>query len=282
VTDFCAGVAKLRGDLASSEPLYVEAVRLAREAGETRVEVHALSNLAIVVAARGDYGSGIALHQNAVSIARANDDDWALMAALNNFGGTLLDTADVDGARSSLGEALEVSRRLGELAGAAITAGNLAELMLGSGDLDAAGPLIEEALAHARAIQYSPVISWMQCLDAVLLVQRGEHVSAENRLDLALEAVMLEDDSQTRRTAVAAAAALATAREDWLVAATLWAALDREISGHTVPDVWLVTQLSREWLPQAFQGGSVHGWEAAWARGTSLPLSEALQLARRH
>jgi hypothetical protein len=115
----------------------------------------------------------------------------------------------------------------------------------------------------------------------VLLVQRGEHETAKARLDDALEAVMLEDDSQTRRTAVAAAAALATAREDWLVAATLWAALDREIRGHAMPDVWLVTQLSNQWLPRALRDAPPDDWEVAWTQGASLPLADALQLAAR-
>ncbi len=278
-TFLAARLALLQGDREQAEPLLIEALRLARQTGEIRTEVQALTHLGMLGQARGDADGAIRLHEQALAKARRQTDTWTLRLALNNLGNILAQSGDAQRARPVLQDALQLARRLGEPFGTALTAGNLAELELARGEADAAEALIAECLQNAKAIDYTSLIAWALALDAMLALHRGERDLADARNTAALAALRGAYDAQTGPIALATSATLAAARGEALLAAQLWAAEDREIRTRNVEQVWLATKLRDEWLPETRATVDPAAWRAAWQAGTRLTPEQALELA---
>ena len=153
---FHAGrLALLQGDGGDGEPRMTEALRLARDVGDTRAEVLALTHLGVLAQQRGDAARSEVLRRQALVTARAGNDEWTLGMALNDLGATLAEAGEAERAWPLLEEALEISRRVGEPYSTAMVTGNLAELALRRGDVEAAQPLIAECLHNARDINDS-------------------------------------------------------------------------------------------------------------------------------
>ena len=277
---FHAGrLAFLEGEGSESERIFTEALRLAREVHETRAEALALMHLGVLAQNRGDTAGSEELHGQALVVAKAGSDQWTLRMALNDLGDTLAEAGEAERAQQVLEQALEISRRLGEPYGTAMVTGNLAQLALERGDLDAAQPLIAECLHNAREIRYESITAWALTLEALMALKRGEFDLAVCRLNESIELLRNGYDRAAGPLAVAAAATLAAARNETLIAAQLWGALHREMSRHVIQEAWLVTSLRDEWLPRIRSAISASDWDEAWDRGTRLNPEQALHLA---
>ena len=235
-TYFAGRLAFLQGENERATPLFREALRLARQADDVEVQVQAMTHLGILTERRGDRGGGVEPLEQALAIARGRTNDWALRVALNNLGTLLAETGQTERARTLLDEALLLARRIGEPFGLALTAGNLAELALARGDTHAAEALIAECLDSAREIGYASSIGWALSLHTLLALHRGELDTAEARNQEALKSLRVGYDASTGPIALAAGATLAAARREPLLAARLWAALDRDIRTHHVEE----------------------------------------------
>ena len=280
-TYFAGRFAFLQGENERATPLFREALRLAREADEVEPHVQAMTHLGILTERRGDHGRGVELLEQALAIARGGTNDWALRVALNNLGTLLAEIGQTERAQTMLDEALLLARRLGEPFGLALTAGNLAELALARGDTHAAEALIAECLDSARDIDYASSIGWALSLHTLLALHRGELDTAEARNQEALKSLCVGYDASTGPIALAAGATLAAARREPLLAARLWAALDRDIRTHHVEEAWLIIQIRDEWLPKTRNAVDPAAWDAAWDAGATLTPEQALELQTR-
>ena len=276
-TYFAGRLAFLQGENERATPLFREALRLARQADDVEVQVQAMTHLGILTERRGDRG-GVEPLEQALAIARGRTNDWALRVALNNLGSLLAETGQTERARTLLDEALLLARRIGEPFGLALTAGNLAELALARGDTHAAEALIAECLDSAREIGYASSIGWALSLHTLLALHRGELDTAEARNQEALKSLRVGYDASTGPIALAAGATLAAARREPLLAARLWAALDRDIRTHHVEEAWLIIQIRDEWLPKTRDAVDPAAWDAAWEAGATLTPEQALEL----
>jgi tetratricopeptide (TPR) repeat protein len=273
---FWAGrLAFLQGEREDAERLFLEALRRARTTSATRVEVRALSHLGLIALSRGDVARSIGLHEQALVIARRGKDDWTLMAALANLGAALNGTGQAERGSPLLEEALELGRHLGDRQVTAVTACNLSELALVRGEHTSADSLVQEALENARSIVFGSVICWALCLRAVLALDRGELHTAASRIREGIQSMR----APAGIIALASAAAIAAARNEPLVAAQIWAALDHEMRIHAYPHHFLATRLREDWLPKARGAVDSIAWEAAWAAGSALLPEDALNLA---
>ena len=122
---------------------------------------------------------------------------------------------------------------------------------------------------------------WALTLDALVACHRGDLDTAERRINACIELLRTAYDRAAGPLALATAAVLAAARSEPLVAVQLWGTLDREMSHHVIDEVWLVTSLRDQWLPQLRCAVSTTEWEAAWETGTGLSPEDALELAAR-
>jgi predicted ATPase len=272
-------LAYLEGDVEAAEPLFLDAVLLAREAHEVRVEVLALSQLGRVLRARGDATRAVALQEQALAVARAAGDDWTLMAAVGNLGAVLADTGQLERGIPLLKEALALSRRLGETMAAALGAANLVELALAAENLEGVESLITEALCGAREIGCSPMVGWVLSLQALWALGRGDRVAADASLSEALTCMGGAYDAELSQVVLSVAATLATVQDDPVLALQLWAALDRQASTQHVAQALLVQRLRREWLPVAETSLDAATRNRAWSAGAELLPEQALELA---
>jgi predicted ATPase/DNA-binding SARP family transcriptional activator len=277
---FAGRVLLFHSERGEPEPLLVDALRLAREAGDVRVEVLALTHLALVRIARG-YGEYQRQRaEEALAIARASNDDWLVRYALNSAGDSNLPgRGQADRARSYLQEALELGRRIGEPMSIAQTAGNLADLELESGNLVAAESLIEETLRNCREIDYWTVWGSAYGYDAFLALHRGDLDRAAMRITESIEALRAGYHVFTAIILLAAAATLAATKHEPIRAAQLWAAFDNGARRFGVGDACGAGRLRDEWLPKARATVDPTAWEAAWDAGAKLLPKEALELA---
>jgi predicted ATPase/class 3 adenylate cyclase len=278
--NFLAGrFALFQGEGDRADPLLTEALRLARRAGDMRIEVIALTHIGWVALADGQAERSVELHEQAVTIARSGTDDWALGVAVNNLGDTLMSLGHAARARPLLEEALELSRRIGEPMGTVHAMLNLADLELLSGDLDAAELLIAEGLRRGREIDYGAAIAGALAEEAFLALHRGEFEIAAARITESAEFSDAANQTAAAPMLLAAAATLAATQNDALRAAQLWAAYDHGMVSLGIKDTCGAGRLRAEWLPKVRDAVDASAWDAAWTAGRKLLPEEALELA---
>ena len=120
-------------DFSASVPQLLDAAATAREAGETRLAINALSNLAGAYQSLRERDHAASIEDEAIALARSSNDEWALAFALNNRGDRFSMVGEFARARPLFEEALEL-RRGGEPRAIALTAANLAQMTLGDGE----------------------------------------------------------------------------------------------------------------------------------------------------
>jgi tetratricopeptide (TPR) repeat protein len=272
-------VALMVGETEEAEPLLLEALPLAREAGDTRLAVHVLSHLSWAEGALGRHRLSIARGEEAIAVARASGDEWVLALALNNQGEMFRFQGDPAQARERYEQALTIRHRLGESRAIALTAANLAGVLLDMGEHAQADSLLDEALSRAEEIDYGSIVASALALRAVLSLQRGDANVAASQLASAIDSTGA-DDVETAATLLSAAATLAATRDEPLRAAALWAASDRALARLGRADTPATASLRARWLP-AMQAAAADGpsWDEAWSDGAQLSLEGALSLA---
>jgi tetratricopeptide (TPR) repeat protein len=273
-------LALLLGDTANAKPLLLEALTLARDQGEERVAINAMSHLGWAADASGDAERATARHQEAVTAARTAGDDWALGVALNNYGSWLART-DVHGGRELVEEALRLRRRIGEPRAIALTAANLADLVLDAGELDDADTLSDEALTAAREIDYKAMISVALCTRAVISLLRDHVQSAGAQLREAVETATETHEAEGAARLLSVAGTVAAIQGEPTTAAKLWSASER-ISRGVIEEALAASSLRAQWQPEARAAvPDQTAWDAAWRAGRELSLDDALELAHR-
>ena len=276
---FAGRFAFLQGNVSGAEVLFAQALSAARQAGDTRVQVMALTHEGMVAQALGEPERSIELNEQALAIARAGTDDRILGVALNNLGDTLSTLGERTRARLLLEEALDVSRRLAEPMGTIIATINLGDLALASGDLAAADSLIAEAIRDSEQIDFRAALGAALALNALLELQRGRLETAAACITKSVDYIRDAYNVMLAANVLAAAAALAAAQRDALRAAQLWGASDNAMLTLGITDGGSATHLRDQWLPQVRESADAAAWQAAWESGARLPPHEALAIA---
>jgi predicted ATPase/class 3 adenylate cyclase len=276
---FGAGRLSLMTDeFSAAVPQLSEAAATAREAGETRVAINALSNLVSAYQSLGERNHAISVEEEAIALARSSNDEWALALALNNSGDRFSMIGEFTRARPLFEEALEL-RRGGEPRAIALTAANLAEVMLGEGELETTEALVAEGLDHARRINYHPMLITLLSVGALTALHRDESGAARSQLAEAIPS-MPGVHAEAGAIFLAAAATLASVDGHPLRAATLWGAAEGALAKLHRAETPGATALRRRWLPPARDAvPEAAAWDAAYMRGTEMSLDDALALA---
>ncbi len=273
-------MAYVLGDPTEAEPLFLEALSRARDDGEERLAISAMSNLGWIAGSRGDLERAAAHGQQAVTAARGAGDDWALGVALNNYALCFWRT-DAPRARELLEEALHVRRRIREPRAIALTAANLAELVLNAGELDYADTINEAALQAAREIHYKAIIAYALGTRAVISLVRDDIQSAGAQLQEAIATARDAHEVETAALLLSVAGTVAAMQHAPISAAKLWSASDR-LSRDVIEEALAAIRLRAQWQPQARAAAPDQTiWDAAWTAGAELSLDDALELAHR-
>jgi predicted ATPase/tRNA A-37 threonylcarbamoyl transferase component Bud32 len=211
---YAAGYSALgQGDYVQAKPFFEESLRLAREAGDIRLEAASLQQLGFLVMARGEYVDDAEeragqLAEKSLELARAVGDKLTASGALN----ILADRASAGGrnteAMELFQEGLTLRRELGDKRLVANSLLNLGRTELTRGQYARATELLEEGLALAREVRDT----WSM---SVALVNLGRVRLSEDETDegqrLFTEALKLAKDRGDKRVAAEALQGLGAA-----------------------------------------------------------------------
>ncbi len=227
------------GEYARARHLYEEALALRRERGETRVVAQLLNNLATIAFSEGDYARGVALSEESLIVLRALNDRYSVAMVLSNLGQ----------ARLELGELVEASAAC------------------------------DEGLPLARELQSSETIARFLALGGSVSRQRGNHDQARRQFVEALalyRAVGVRDEMWRTLEELASVAAAVGRLEGSALLLAAAAAIDDSLAALRSPTERAAYERCVAAATAALNAG---GFQAAWARGLTLPLDEAITLA---
>jgi len=275
-----AVLARDQGYFQAARALSEESLAIYTALGDQRGIARELDNVAVLACFQGDYATSIRLHETAVRMLRELGDLPALAATLTNLGWALYSDAQYDRARPVLEECLALRRAAGDEAGVARCLNTLGLVTGQEANAAAARPFHLEALAISQRTRNS------QSLAASLLnlgVMAPTPQESEARYKEALQ-VLQELGSQHGIALCITGIAECTewrglSQENVLWAARLLGAGEalREALGHVLP---AFARPAYERLVEKYRAiAGAEPFEAAWAEGRSLPLSEAIQLA---
>jgi tetratricopeptide (TPR) repeat protein len=260
-----------------------EALELARVVGDRVGEGHALIHLGLLAQRRGELERTKTLHEEALSIARSLDDAFLAWRSITQVGTTLTTLGDYDGARQHLEESLAKARSMGHNWGISTSLSRLGRLALQEGKLDRAAALIEESLPlHTRMGDLRVTRQSLWNLGRIALaardprragawfsdsLRRSLEVSARREIPRCLDglvaASMKMDSSEPR-----------SMRDAWLLGAS---ATIRETYG--TPNNADEQTLFDEAVATTRSALGEQVYEAAQAKGRSLPFDRAIELA---
>lgn len=176
------------GEIAAARALVVQALDVAREAGNRRLEAAALNNLSDIVSAQGDFATAETLLEQAVAINRELGNTAWEMINLDNLGSLYISQGKFRAARPAHERVLTLSREVGDAYAEATASGNLGLLARHRGDFGEAQALIARALALYRELGAPAEEVEQLLLMADAAVAQGELAFAKRHFRQALAA----------------------------------------------------------------------------------------------
>jgi predicted ATPase len=180
-----------RGEAAVAHSLFEESLLLWRELDDQKAVARALSNLANVVKLQGDFARARALHAECLSIFSGLGDRAGVAWSLNSQGDVARDQADFAGAQTLYEQGLAIFRELGDYWGIAGTLTDLGNLAREQRQAPAANSHYRESLKIFQALEHKRGIARLLECFACLAAAQLE---AERSLRLAGAAAALRQN----------------------------------------------------------------------------------------
>ena len=180
-----------RGEPAGAHSLFEESLGLWRELGDQKAVARALSNLANVVKSQGDFARARALHGECLSIFSGLADRAGVAWSLNSQGDVARDEGDLQGAQMLYERGLAIFRELGDYWGIAGTLTDLGNLAREQRQALTAQSLYRESLKIFQALEHKRGIARLLECFACLAAAQLE---AERSLRLAGAAAALRQN----------------------------------------------------------------------------------------
>jgi predicted ATPase len=143
-----------RGDIAVAHSLFEEGLMLWRQLGDQKVVARSLSNLANVVKLQGDYARARTLHAECLSIFSGLGDRTGVAWSLNSQGDVARDQRDSAAAQTLYEQGLAIFRELGDYWGIAGTLTDLGNLAREQHNAPTAHSLYRESLRIFQALEH--------------------------------------------------------------------------------------------------------------------------------
>ncbi|MHC5052198.1 MAG: ATP-binding protein, partial [Planctomycetota bacterium] len=142
----------MTSDYAAGEEWLAQALDLAREAGDRKIEARAIGNLGIVFFRQGLYEQARAQHEQHLALAREIGDREGEATATGNLGNVFLFQGRYDDGRAQYEKWLTLAREIGDREGEAKATGNLGLVFASQGRFEEARAHCERVLALTREI----------------------------------------------------------------------------------------------------------------------------------
>jgi predicted ATPase/DNA-binding SARP family transcriptional activator len=236
----------------------------------------ATNGLGIMLAEQGDFDGAEPLFTQAIELARKLDDQTRLAIANSNLGNLFLFRRDYEGARKLFTEALEGYVAAGHARGRAITTENLGIVAFCEGHLDEAQQLLTRAFTLAEEIGDQREQAAATRSLARIALERGDIAGADETLGRGIPQARAVGDRHGLADAAEVAAAIAAARGDGERAARLFGAAEglREAIGATrQPDLADWHERVRQGVEQLLEP---EAFAAAFEAGRGLDVDTAL------
>lgn len=246
-------VAFRQGDFVTAQDYFGQSLALRRAAGDRWAIAASLNNLGLIPYQQGDYEAARGYWQEVLHIRRALGDDWGTAGVLDNLALIAMsqaDAAQLARAVQLMAEGVALRRRLGDRQGLAISLGNRGRLSLRLGEVATAVTCYRESLQLAAEI--------------------GDQLG----MIFALTGIAA---AWTTATEIAATTAASAQEAVQLLAAA--SANMQQLGGYWERDEQALYDAA---LAQAQTHLPPDEFAAAWARGSTLPLSAAQQLVGIH
>lgn len=281
-------VARRQGNYSQARCYQEESLALGREIHEEDIIATALGNLALLADNCGDYERSQVLREEGLAQERRRGDKHQIAMFLHNLGNMANRMGDYPLAHIRYRECIEINRELGNVEGTAWATSGLADVILNSvdascaqpGDRERLIPLRDEALTLMHEIGDTEGIVYTRVLrGASHLTVNNDCEAARTDLCAALEMVRGMEGNTVALEVVETVASYAEVCGDLTTAIILQGAVEAIQTGQgTKPTPY--EQKRREEDLKAIQSRlSVEAFDAAFAKGHTLTVAEALSLA---
>ena len=155
-------ISRARGDLATAEAQYREALAIREELGEDARVAQSLRLMGTIAYERGDLDGAEDWWRRGLDLLSGPDDDAELMGLLNNLGVVAHQRGDEDEAIRLYDASYEIGHRLGSLDMQARAQMNKASALAAQGDFDQA-----RTMAAASVVSYASLDDTWDLVDAI-------------------------------------------------------------------------------------------------------------------
>jgi predicted ATPase len=163
-----------RGEAAVAHSLFEESLSLWRELGDSRAIARSVSNLANVAKSQRDFARARSLHEECLSIFSGLGDRAGVAWSLNSQGDVAREEEDFAGAQALYERSLAIFRELGDYWGVAGTLNDLGNLAREQGNAPTAHSLYRESLKTFQSLEHKRGIARLLECFACLAVAQLE------------------------------------------------------------------------------------------------------------
>ena len=183
-----------RGHVEQAEPLYAEAERVARIAGDEKLLAMIEQNMAVIASMRGDVTTALRHHQASLERYRALGLQEELARQLSNIGLACYGVGRYEEAGTYYGEAHEIARACGDTWTRLMVEVNQVALLIAQWDFTAARVVCDRILLEAGAIQETRLLAETYKHCGVIARETGSLTEADGYLRMAYEQAITRED----------------------------------------------------------------------------------------
>jgi tetratricopeptide (TPR) repeat protein len=268
-------------DIETARATSAESLKLWKEANDRSGIAWTLHGYARLAYESGDFNLAEQYCSEMLALYRALGDQVGIADAINVAGIIATFSGDAALGRQRYEESMLLRREIGDWYGLTQSLSNLGEFAKRAGEYDRARSLFEESLALGREYRLEGVESNQLLQLGLLAFLEGD---SDHARDLATESIRLFQ--KERRSFFILQGLMLIARidahgGDLMRAATIGGAIESIAARDNVP-TRSIRQADPEYdrtLAEARSQVSATDWEAAWSRGTILPLADAVEFA---
>lgn len=283
---YAAGFAALgQGDYVQAKMFFEEALQLAREAGDVRLEAQSLQQIGWIVMTRGKYETShderaVELAHKALELAEQIGEKVVQSGALNILAEVAAENGDEAQERELYEQSLALRRELGDRRLIANSVLMLGSADLARGDYERATPLLQEGLSLAKELHDTWSMSLaLTNLGRVALQSTGDATEAQR---LFTEALSLAKDRGDKRVAAECLQGLAAALEsegDHVQAARFFGAGEAVLEAIGATPSASETKIRDSFVPPCRESLGDVKFQEEWTAGYGTPTDDAIALA---
>lgn len=283
---YAAGFAALgQGDYPQAKPFFEEALVLARQAGDVRLEAASLQQIGWIVMTRGKYEPAHGerarqLAAKALELSQQIGDKLIQSGAMNILADIAAEEGDEAAAGKLYEQSLALRRELGDkrlISNSVLTLGR-AELL--RGDYQRATALLQEGLSLAQELRDT----WSMSLALVNLarVELQNGGDAARAQALFADGLKLAKDRGDKRVAAECLQGLASVwgvQGDGAQAARLFGASEALLEAISATPTATEVAIHEQFVPPLREALGEERFAAEWAAGRATPPDQAIELA---